>query len=85
MLCETGGNASSTSIDSGQPAQSGQADLGRQFLLLVHLPHAEGPYYLINGSVLIFSGFLWIHNLEPTCFTFAQTSPGFSVSAVQVL
>ena len=39
-LCKEGGfNTSAKSIDSGQPAQTAQADLGRIFLLLVYFLH----------------------------------------------
>ena len=34
-------------IDSGQPAQSAQADLGRKILLRVNFLHIKGPYYLM--------------------------------------
>ena len=46
-------NASSKSIDTDQPAQSAQADLGRNFLLLVNFLHIKELYYFMIHKGLI--------------------------------
>ena len=38
-------DASAKSIDSDQPAQSAQSDLGRNFSLSVIFQHVKGPVY----------------------------------------
>ena len=40
-------NASAIGIDPGQPGQFAEADLGRNFLLLVNVLHIKGPYNLV--------------------------------------
>ena len=45
-------NASAKSIDPGQPAQSAQADLGRNFLILVNFLLIKGPNYLTIHSAV---------------------------------
>ena len=47
-----GPNTSTKSIDSGQPAQSAQADLDRNFLPKVNFVHIKGPYYLMIHFVV---------------------------------
>ena len=44
-------NASAKSINPGQPALSGQTDLGRNFLLLISFQRIKGPYYFMIYSV----------------------------------
>ena len=41
------------SIGPGQPAQFGQADLGRNFLLLAYFMHIKGLYYSMIQFVVI--------------------------------
>ena len=43
-------NTSVKRIDSGQPAQSAQADLGRTYLLLVNFLHIKTIDLLLHGS-----------------------------------
>ena len=48
-----GFNTSAKSIDRGQPAHSAQADLGRNFALLVYFHHSKRPHYLVIYLVKI--------------------------------
>ena len=50
-LCKRGLNAFAKSIDLRHPAQSAQADMGRNFSLLLNLMRFTGPFYLMNKSV----------------------------------
>ena len=45
---EKGHNASAKSIDPGQPAQSAQADLDRNFSLLANFLHIRGLFYIMT-------------------------------------
>ena len=47
MLCEKGLDKFAKSIDSGQPAQSAQADLSRNLLLLVSFQQAKETVYFM--------------------------------------
>ena len=44
--------ASAKSIDSGQPAQSAQADLSRNFSLVANSLYVPGPVYPIIKTVV---------------------------------
>ena len=48
LSVKRGFNASAKYIDSGQPAQSAQANLSRNILLLVSLLYIEGLYHLVT-------------------------------------
>ena len=39
-------------IDPCQPAQSAQADMGRNFSLSINFLHVKGPFYIIIQSVV---------------------------------
>ena len=52
-------SASAKSIDSGQPAQSAQADLGRYILFIVNFSHAKGSVcFMVNYGSIIKHDFL---------------------------
>ena len=59
MLCAY---RSAKSIDSCQSAQSAQADMSRNFLLLNNILHVQCSYQLMILLDIIYNGFLWIHN-----------------------
>ena len=45
-------NEFAKSIDSCQPAQSAQADMGRNFLPPLNFLHVKGPFYIMIQSVV---------------------------------
>ena len=52
VLWQRGLNASAKSIDPRQPAQSAQADMGRNFSLPLDYMHVKGQHYRAIQSVV---------------------------------
>ena len=73
MLYEKGLCASAKSFDSGQPAQPAQADLSRNFLVLVnhlHICRTSVPHGLVGYQTIWVNGFTIMYGIlfSPSTF-----------------
>ena len=54
---QRGLNSFAKSIDPRQPAQSAQADMGRNFLQSTNFAPVKGPFYITIQSVVLQNGY----------------------------